>query len=604
MHTAKVLIDELQAERQSLANAGHLHWFHWLIVIASALIAVAAWQFSKAQVDKNAQIEFERESTQVLELVRERMLRYEDALLSGVAAIEASGGDMSHDAWRTFATSLHIETKYPGINGIGVIRQFTPDEVVQHVREQRRTRTGYRVHPSHSRRDFMPIVYIEPELPNAKAVGLDMAHEDNRYTAALKARDTGKSQITGPIVLVQDEQQTPGFLFYAPYYESLLPDTVEQRREEFIGLVYAPFVINKLVAGTLQQERRRVSFTMLDSETVLYDENTADNAEFDRNPMFHDNVDLQLYGRTWHFEIQSTNSFRQATANNQPVFILIGGILIDGLLLTMFLMLTRASRRALSFADRMNDELQRKATELARSNADLESFAYVASHDLKTPLRGIADLAEYIEEDLQEHIEAPGSSPDIQKNLRRLRQQTQRMDNLINGILSYSSVGSRPEPIESIDVGAVLRAAAAELDLAPRQVVIEGSLPCFKSYKVRFEQVMNNLVGNAFKYNPDRERATIIVSCKSSGSFYEFSISDNGPGIEPRFHARIFEVFQTLQPKDEIESTGVGLSIVKRSVESLGGTICVSSVVGEGTTFSFTWPKQVISPPPALRATA
>lgn len=251
----------------------------------------------------------------------------------------------------------------------------------------------------------------------------------------------------------------------------------------------------------------------------------------------------------------------------------------------------------------MNDELQSKAAALMRSNADLESFAYVASHDLKTPLRGIADLAEYLEEDIQEHIAAPGNNPEIQKNLRRLRQQTERMDNLINGILSYSSVGSRPEPVEYIDVQAVLRVTALELDLDSHQLKIESPLPRFKSYKVRFEQVMNNLIGNAFKYNRDRERARVSVSCKSSGSFYEFSISDNGPGIDPRFHARIFEVFQTLQPKDEIESTGVGLSIVKRSVESLGGTICVSSVVGEGTTFSFTWPKQVIVQPPVLRAT-
>lgn len=341
MQESTELVDEMQAEREALASASRLHWIHWAIVIASAVLTVAVWQFSQAQVDKNAQVQFEREAGQVIELVKERMLRYEDALLSGVAAIEASGGEMSHDAWRTFSTSLHIETKYPGINGIGVIRQFTPQEVTEHVREQRRTRAGYRVHPSHSRREFMPIVFIEPEEPNAKAVGLDMAHEGNRYTAALKARDTGQPQITAPIVLVQDEQQTPGFLFYAPYYEGLLPTTIEGRRAQFVGLVYAPFVVSKLIAGTLQQERRRVSFSMRDADVVLYDENSSANEEFDSDPMFREVADVQFYGRTWHFEIQSTNSFRESTADNQPVFILIGGILIDGLLFTMFLVLTR-----------------------------------------------------------------------------------------------------------------------------------------------------------------------------------------------------------------------------------------------------------------------
>lgn len=596
MESTTVILDTLQSERQSLANAGRLHWVHWFIVIASALLTIAAWYFSKSQVDENSRTQFEREAAQVVELVRERMLRYEDALLSGVAAIEASGGDMSHAEWQTFAVSLHIETKYPGINGIGVIKSFSSDELPAHIAEQGKTRPGYRVHPAHAGEHSMPIVYIEPELPNARAVGLDMAHENNRYTAAINARDSAKSQITGPIVLVQDDEKTPGFLFFAPYYRNNLAGSVNERRKNFIGIVYAPFVVKKLIAGTLQQARRRVGFSLSDAGSVLYDENTPDDGDFDRDPMYQKKSQLELYGRTWDFDIRSTSEFRRSTANNQPIFILVGGITIDAMLLTMFLMLTRVSRKTLSFADRMNVELRQKAVALAQSNAELESFAYVASHDLKTPLRGIIDLSEYLEEDLEDYLSGPDSKADVGKNLLRLRQQTSRMDNLINGILSYSRVGSRPEQPESVDLEMLLRSIATELNIRGDQLKVAGSLPDLVTYRVRFEQVLNNLIGNAVKYNPDRKSATVTVRCRPNGRFYEFSVSDNGPGIDPKFHSRIFEVFQTLQTKDEIESTGVGLAIVKKSVEALGGQIRVTSELGEGTTFLFDWPVDVPVP--------
>lgn len=600
MQSTTVILKTLSRERQSLANAGRLHWVHWFIVIASGLLTIAAWYFSKTQVDYNSQTQFERESTQVVELVKERMQRYEDALLSGVAAIEASGGEMTHSEWRTFAASLHIESKYPGINGIGVIRSFSGGELEKHIAEERLVRPGYRVHPEHNGSHKMPIVYIEPEAPNAKAVGLDMAHETNRYTAARKARDSGSAQVTGPITLVQDDEQTPGFLFYTSYYRNSQIDSVEERRASFVGLVYAPFVVNKLIAGTLRQESRQVGFTLSDGGSVLYDENTEDQAEFDPNSMYEKHDSIELYGRTWNFRILSTNAFRRSTANNQPLFILAGGIAIDALLLTMFLILTRASRRTLRLADSMNVELRRKADALSRSNAELESFAYVTSHDLKTPLRGITDLAEYIEEDLGDYLDQPGSNPDIRKNLQRLRQQTGRMDQLIKGILSYSSVGARAEVPDIVDIDSLLQSIITELNIRPDQLIVDSTLPQLETYRVRFEQVMNNLVGNAFKYNPDLENATVTITCRSRGEFFEFSIADNGPGIDPKFHSRIFEVFQTLQPKDEIESTGVGLSIVKKSVEALGGRICVSSVLGKGTTFSFDWPKQVPTEEPIM----
>ncbi len=591
MRTNNTQAAELKQEHDALAKAGSLHWFHWTIVVLSALVTIAAWHFSKSQIEEKARMQFDREATQVTELLLERMQKYEDALWSGVAAIQAGGGALSYAEWRTFADSMQIRSKYPGIGGIGVIDHVLPQDLAAHIELQRLLRPEYNVHPNHNQTDHLPIVYIEPEIANARAVGLDIAHESNRFTAANKARDTGKARITGPIALIQDEAKTPGFLFYAPYYAGGFYETEAARRQQFVGMVYAPFIVNKLMAGALHKEKRHVGIHLADGNKVIYDENTAAEQDFDPDPIFTRQATLNLYGRDWNFDIWSTLSFRQALASNQPTYILIGGMLIDALLLTLFLLLSRASRRALDFADRMTVELQQNAAELAQSNADLESFAYIASHDLKTPLRGIGDLTEYLAEDLEAYVATPDANPDVQHNLQRLHQQTGRMENLIKGILDYSSVGASNDAVESVDVLKVLHTLRSDLNVREDQLIFDGSLPIFSANLVRFEQVIHNLVGNAFKYHHDQEHAVVTVGCNDNENFFEFRVSDNGPGIDPKFHARIFEVFQTLQSKDEIESTGVGLAIVKKSVEALGGSISVASTLGAGTTFKFDWPK-------------
>lgn len=580
---------KIDDERRALGIAGRLHWVHWAIVILSAAATIAAWDFSRGQVHEKQQIQFDREAQQVVELVEERMKKYEDALWSGVAAVHALDGQIDYNEWRAFAAALQIDAKYPGINGIGVIVPVERAVREQFERAQYSWLPGFRIYPEHDKPGLMPIRFIEPIEPNLKAVGLDMAHEQNRYQSALNARRTGMAQITGPIVLVQDEGSTPGFLFYAPFYSGSA-DTESDRVDNFAGLVYAPFVVRKLMAGTLRQEKRRVGIQLTDGETVIYGE--EDETASGRRPSvsFSRTEAVHMYGRTWTFDIWAKDSFINATANPQPVLILIGGMTIDALLLTIFITLSRTNRRSVKFAERMNRALIRKTDELAEMNDDLESFAYIASHDLKTPLRGITDLVEYVREDLQPYLESSEANPDVEYNLDRITQQTDRMERLIRGVLDYSGVGKRAESVESVNLEVLLQTLADELDVEPGQLRLDSDIREFPTYRVRLEQVLGNLVGNAFKYHQDKDNASVVVAAHSEGDRVAFSVADNGPGIDPRFHGRIFDVFQTLQPRDQIESTGVGLSIVKKAVESVGGKIRIKSTPGTGTSFFFEWP--------------
>lgn len=230
-------------------------------------------------------------------------------------------------------------------------------------------------------------------------------------------------------------------------------------------------------------------------------------------------------------------------------------------------------------------ERERLITALGRSNSELDQFAYVASHDLKAPLRGIANLSQWIEEDLGE------VPPEVHEKLTLLRGRVHRLEALIDGILQYSRAGRVRSAAERVDVGALLRDTVELLAPPPEvTITIDPDMPTVETEKTPLQQVFMNLISNAIKYN-QRPGATVHVSAADAGRFYAFSVTDNGPGIAPEYHERIFGIFQTLESRDKVEGTGIGLSVVKKTVELRGGRVTVRSAPGEGATFTFEWPK-------------
>ncbi len=363
------------AQRQRMVRAGTMHWVHWAVVAFSLLLTVTAWYFSKRQVEEKVVGRFQREADQVVELVKERMELYENALWGGVGLFDASE-EVTYPEWMTYANSLRMDKRYPGINGIGVIFNIQPPELEGYLTRERRWRPGYDIHPQHDESEYWPITFIEPAEPNKKAVGLDMAFETNRYTAVQKARDTGLAQVTGPITLIQDAKKTPGFLFYAPFYKGgRKPDTAQERREHIVGVAYAPFIMTKLMQGTLAQSNRHVGLRISDGQDILYDDHDGGNdsdIDIDQHPLYRKSIEIDMYGRNWKFDVWSDLDFRAATASNQPYMILAGGIIIDSLLLALFILLSRANRRAVSYADQLTEDLRVKTKHLEIINKDLD----------------------------------------------------------------------------------------------------------------------------------------------------------------------------------------------------------------------------------------
>lgn len=239
------------------------------------------------------------------------------------------------------------------------------------------------------------------------------------------------------------------------------------------------------------------------------------------------------------------------------------------------------------------DELSRISAILAQTNVtledrnrELEQFAYVASHDLKAPLRAIANLSEWIEEDLGNQLPAEN-----QQQMQLLRGRVHRMEALINGLLEYSRIGRTNASKEMVSVATLVNEVVDSLD-PPATFIVEcaSNLPTFKAKVLLLRQVFANLIGNAISHH-HRAEGHIQVGVSEQDQFYEFFVTDDGPGIHPNYHDKIFTIFQTLQARDVKESTGIGLAIVKKIVEIEGGTIRVESQEGEGATFYFTWRK-------------
>ena len=245
---------------------------------------------------------------------------------------------------------------------------------------------------------------------------------------------------------------------------------------------------------------------------------------------------------------------------------------------------------------RLENNLRSRATDAAvlaaaleRSNEELEKFAYVTSHDLKAPLRGIFNLSQWIEEDLGDRITAAARD-----QMGLLRGRVHRMEALIDGLLAYAHVGRTDAKIETVDVSKLLVEIVDWVDPPPGiRVGADTPLPTFRGDKIRLQQVLTNLIDNAVKHY-GKVQGQIVVSCHRVDEFFNFAVTDGGIGIEPRYHDRIFTIFQTLLPRDQREGSGIGLAMVKKIVVTKGGHVAVDSAPGEGARFEFTWP--VIDP--------
>jgi signal transduction histidine kinase len=234
----------------------------------------------------------------------------------------------------------------------------------------------------------------------------------------------------------------------------------------------------------------------------------------------------------------------------------------------------------------MDEKLQVYSETLQSVNFELEQFATIASHDLKQPLRGIGHLAQWAIEDGGEAL--PEAS---KEHLEMLKSRVARLHQLLDDLLAYSRAGSRTGITVQFDTKELL-VEVIELIEVPADVAIdiEGDFPTLETHRAPLSMVFRNLIGNAVKYRSEEPMQITLAADRDDNGTHRFSVSDNGIGIAPEYHTYVFGMFNKLNPAGEVESSGMGLAMIKKLLDARGGRISLKSELGKGSKFTFTWP--------------
>jgi len=232
-------------------------------------------------------------------------------------------------------------------------------------------------------------------------------------------------------------------------------------------------------------------------------------------------------------------------------------------------------------------QLKDTATDLSRINKQLEQFVYIVAHDLKSPLASITAILSLIEMD-KEIVD----NEEVMEYITLMSSAALHLSDMITAMLEHSRKNHLQQTIEEVNTKELVQ-QIAHLLFPPKHIhiTVAESLPTFKTKKLKIQQVFQNLISNAIKYN-DKPEGYITIGCADKGGYYEFFVKDNGPGIEEKDRSQIFGLFQTANNESKREgSTGVGLNVLKMTVEEEGGKVWVTSEPGEGSTFFFEWKK-------------
>jgi two-component system, OmpR family, sensor kinase len=548
-------------------------------LVSVCLLAFLGYLISAKNQDEAERVRFINFAQQIDYEIESRLRTYQNVLVQTRGLFYVTQ-DVSKAEFSRYIQSLNIFDQFPGLQGIGYTERIKAKDLAPHLRKHRKINPSYQIWPTHKRKDYFSIIYLEPQnWRNQRAIGYDMFTEEIRHKAMSAARDLNTPAMTSLVTLVQETNEDPqaGFLIYAPVYSQ--PDdlsSLESRRKKLNGFVYAPFRTSDLFQSILKrfsQEQFVNVEIYADGELLFSDHNNADKARYKQISSF------TLASKTWTIKTTGHLAFKSSFIGYLPLL-----ILFSGLILGLFVFI---------FMNRMIREAELRAELLARTQEALrarDEFLSVASHELKTPITSLMLLFQITNRGMKLGEQTLYNPENVQRRVTTALNQLERMNKLIDDMLESSRFATKKLKLElfPIEFNEVIRRCLEIFDDQFKALGIEYTLSLTPEKTLmmgdafRLEQVISNLLTNVIKYG--RKMPFEMRTEVDKGKIL-LVVKDQGIGIPATALDKIFDRFERAISSHEISGLGLGLYISGQIVAMHQGRIWVESEVGKGSTF-------------------
>ena len=580
------------------------------VFLGLAAVTLTAAVFTARQVDRREDQLLDERAQSVVEAIDRRIEAYTEKLF-GIRGAFTGSRELTHSEFETFLTTQEVSRRYPGVLGLGYA-DLAPDinrgAFIRRVnRDAQAADLGYPpfvIRPNAERPGSVVVTYLHPVEPNKSAFGFDLESEPARRTAIGLARDGGRPAATAPLRLVTETTNQEGLLIMLPRYAGTQQrPSADKRTVLFRGVAFVAIRLPDLIRSAVQTGPG-IDLEIYDVGAVgaVPSRLRAGDQAFDlrggpQAPTSDGEssriLETEIAGRQWRIYYRTDDALVGGGERAMPWLIAILGLVVALLAAAAISFARSAQRRAVLIADRMTGELQASQAELARSNEELERFAFLASHDLQQPLRTVNGFLQLLQ--LRHGDELKGRAKEYVDYAVR---GTRQMSTLIEDLLTYSRAGRNDRPPEPVSLNRAWDSATEQLQATIEDsgaTVRRGELPTVDADAGQMTQLFANLIGNGVKYRGDAP-PEVETEARRVADGWEVAVRDNGIGIDPKDHDKIFGMFRRLHGDERFEGTGLGLALVKRIVENAGGSIRVESELGKGSTFLVTLPATARQP--------
>jgi signal transduction histidine kinase len=598
--------DELRQMARSRANRYAIAVVVVSGVLLTFLFAVISMASSRSARD-------DRFSIAALAVVDEINDRYDDYLgaLTGLRGHVASGGALNRAGFDGYVEGAGL-TDLPGVIAVGfapLVPASDVDELEDEIRDE--GFEDFEVSPQpEGGGDVFPVVYVQPLGDGTEnTFGFDLGADERGREAIDQAVRGGEATLGPPLVVMNEEGESrPAANLYLPVYSGgVVPDNEELRRDRLEGVAFILLDVQAALSDLFVDDNK-------ETRAEIYDLGGLDAAPGvepnDGNLLFDSDGDPVAIGgssgldqrisdvvgsRQWLFYVQPGPGF-DGSGGEVPWIVILTGLAITGLIAALIISFAQTRKQAVSLADEMTAYLQQRERELSRANDDivrsnkeLERYASIAAHDLQEPLRSLLAYASVLERRYGDDLD-----PDVLDQVQRMARAAERMRSLVVDLLAYAKADSARRKIEWVDLNEAIRIAIDDLSVLIHETgatIRVADLPRVPGNRRELIGVFSNLLSNALKYRGEAAPEVIVVAHERGGEWV-IGVKDNGIGIDPSYHDRIFELFRRLEKRSSDSGTGLGLAICARTIAQHGGKIWVESIEGEGATFWFTLPAE------------